>query len=261
MNETSPTTILTFNTNLYQKTKTAIKMSGVLWTANVVRKSRDESRLYIRTGSREITVFTEINPNLDGKNFKIEKIAGDKIGDFYPFSGNKVISASYDGFISVIELDFEAQTSKVLSETKVDCEGGEYFRCGAVDPKGCYAAFATKKNGYISRLFFYAINDDFGVELKDVIDYKGTKYCKESSSNLSSLNLDFYNGEFPILAGLQELAQNYLFLYDFDGEKLSEYGDGNLEGYHQNEVMRLRRFENALYSVDEDGVLRRASFE
>lgn len=262
MNEGSPKKILSYSTNLFKKIETVIQLTGVLWTSNIIRKSLDDETLFIRTGSRELTIILEISELLDGDNMKIEKIPGDKIGDFYPLKGgNRLIFASFDGVISIVEFDRESKTSKVLSTTEVEVSSGEYFRCGAVCPQSKYASFATKKNGYISRLFLYEIKEDFSLALLDVIDYKGTEYAGESSSNMSSICMDFYCGKYPLIAALQELAQNYLFLYKFDGKGLVEYQkDGHLEKYHQDEVMRIRRFEESLYSVDEKGILKRTSF-
>jgi len=264
MNEDKPKRILTFNTNLFQKIKTEITLTGVYWTSNIIRRNQDQSLLFIRTGSRDIRIFSEINENLDGKSMLITKIPGDKIGDFYPFGKNKIITASYDGFITIIEYNIETEEFKFISETDYATRMGEYFRCGAICPRGKFFAYSTKMNGYIARLVFYEIMDDFSIQLLDAVDYDKTQYAQESASNMSSLCMDFYCGEYPLIVGLMEQAQNYCFMYKFDGKALvnfdGEQEGGHLEGYHTNEVMRIQKRGKFLYSIDESGVLKRTSF-
>jgi hypothetical protein len=263
MNEDKPKRILTFNANLFQKVKTDITLTGVYWTSNIIRRTRDLSLLLIRTASREIKIFSTVTPKLDGHFLQISKIPGDKVADFYPFGKNKILTASFDGFITIIQYDTVSDSFSFLSTTEVEVRSGEYFRCGAICQQGKYFAYSTKMNGYIARLFFYELQEDYSVKLLDAVDYQGTKYAEESASNLSSICLDFYCGEFPLLVGVQEQALNYCFLYRFDGKKLVGFLEGeveHLEGYHQHEVMRVRKVGGFLYSIDESGLLKRTSF-
>lgn len=231
--------LFTLNHEDYTTINTTIKVKIREDVLRIV-KSQNEN-LYLKTGHKEITVYFDVDTKMRGKILRLHNFDGDEISDFVPVGLNRVIVLSLDGYLGYHEFDEkEALHGKISENFKFELLARERTNCVAVCPYGRFAAVSTVLNSngknLLSRLFFLEIvkeNNNF--KTLEIIDYSATDYGKEEASCFSSLNLDFYHGDYPLLFALQQNSKNLLFSYTFRGA-LNEYNE-HYELHNSNCIM------------------------
>lgn len=252
--------IFTLNLQDYTTINTAIKVRIREEVLKIIKSQGDN--LYLKTAMKEVSIYFDVDTKMRGKILRVRGFDGDEIADFVPVGMNRLFVAMLDGSLGYHEFsEKEAVFGKISHSFKLDLLKRERCNCVAVCPYGRYAAVSTVMTTYgkdlLSKLFFLEINENNDMDILEIIDYSAADFSTEDGSYFSSISLDFYHGDFPLVFAIQHNGRNMLFSYTFRGS-LNEYN----EHYelHNSPCLNLKFSKNVLTSVDENGVISKVKF-
>lgn len=210
-----------------------MKGSLSLNQGKLLRKSRDEEILFVRTGKGEITVLSSLMDSTNYHQIQLFSSKNHSIVDFNSLDFCRVISVSDLGEIVLGEkVEKEELEFKVLERYQLDLFENEEVTCLGISRCSKYISISTKNGtgNHLSRLFFLKLSknskNDGQIIERFIVDMRKAEYSLKPESHFYEINMDLVNknGDIVLLC-YQRYGGNYLIPLIFKKNYLETYSD------------------------------------
>lgn len=246
---------------LYDSKNTHIKIPITDDMERTVKRQLDN--LFIRTKLNQITIYTNINPQLNCRLLRIKNVPGSGIADFSPCGANRLITVSHEGTMTIYEFSLSGLNYGRIGEVgELQLDKKETCSCVDVCLKGRFLVITTKiksktANWRMGRILLFDLKDN-SFKLIGTSDHRSQVDPTLQDSYFRSVSLYYYHGEYPLVVANSYLGDNSLHMLFFNGRKLVEYNEPCK--IHNSYGSSLTVCDEKLMSVDENGNISRLEF-
>lgn len=228
----------------------------------MIRKSRNDDHLFLKTNKKEITILQDVSISNYKSSTILTQSEGDIIIDFQILDFNRILTLTFDGYLTLFEFfpsyysssdtSFLTNSGKNSNESTRDkslpSSGGYFKKLNQLNLKlkkdentkeSGFSLAVCSKNQYVvvcscnqaddSRLYklymlkISPIHESSQFNILSVLDFQGSFLAEKSESYFYDIRMDFYFGNWPLIVGVQQDFEHKFISFLFIEEGIGDF--------------------------------------